>query len=407
MLPLFFSKERYRQALVLLTFFWVIIRNQHLYRIDKSLISLIGCLISYFLISVFFIYAIPVSTWIIFQPFRIFTIYSVLVFSFVALHIYRLLHNEFRPANYRGFLLILSLFKLEKHPEFFLRLILLESLFILIEGSLDRVKYEKLIYWGGFLSVLLWYPFGRSRTVALLVINLLFVYRSELITITQKMWRWLTHSRRLSMIALTADIIFLGLLLFWEFNKWDKDLRQWNALDRLHYKFCMRYQVYPFPNYALELAGKWTKKNPPKNALFLIPPERSQAPFHIWSKRSVVFIAKALPYQQNKWAEWTERYLAVRGISNLEKNPDDTQLVLNDPGTSGTQRDYLALNADTLSKIARRFGAEYIISSGEHLRHSDELQVVAGPFYDLQSGLKSKHRRHFSSLYVYTFNHAK
>ncbi|MCD6385501.1 hypothetical protein J7M23_06945 [Candidatus Sumerlaeota bacterium] len=406
MLPLYFNEKRYWQVLGLLIFLWMVIRHQHLYRIDKRLLSLTGCMIGYFLVSVFFIYVIPVSYWIIFQPFRMFTIYTVLVFFFVALHIYRLLHHDLRPANYRAFLLVFALFKLERHPELFLRLVLLESVLIFMEGRLSRVRFEKFIYWLVFLSIALWYPYGRSRTIGLIALYLLFVHRSEVLTIIQKVWSWITQPKRLSIIALIGDIVFLGLLLFWQFTKWDQDPRQWNALDRLHYRFCMRYQVYPFPNYALELAGKWAEKNTPPDALFLIPPERAQASFHIWSKRSVVFIAKTFPLEQREWAEWTERYLAVRGILDPEKNPEDTQLVLNDRGTLGTERDYSVLNAETLIKIAQRYGADYIVASAQHLRNSDKLRLVAGPFYSLQSRLKSHHHRHSRCLYVYTFSDA-
>jgi hypothetical protein len=402
MLPLQFAAEHYVGFLGLLMLFWgVVAANGGMrYGGDARIITLIGVLMMYFLASAFLIHVVPVYFWIVFQPFRLFSVFRGLMFFFVAMHVQRLLLSESRTAKFRGFLLLFAAYNFENHGLIFTVLMFLESFFVWIESRVVTKGFEKITFWGTLVGLGMWFPEGRSRFFGLLALYLAFVYRAEILAILRRVWAFVSERRRLLVMAASADVIFLAMLLFFPFTKWDRSPTEWGAIDRFHYRFATKYQVYPFRDGALEQAGVWAERNTPPDGLFLIPPGRKNCSFHIWSRRSAVFSVKTFPYEKSEWAEWIERYLAVRGILDTGHRREDMQIVLDDAGAKRADLDYAGLDERTLIAVARRYGADYIVSNAEFLLDSERLRKVAGPFNDLSSVLKShSHKRPY---YVYT-----
>jgi hypothetical protein len=157
----------------------------------------------------------------------------------------------------------------------------------------------------------------------------------------------------------------------------------------LHYRLALRYQVYPFPNSALERAALWVRKNTPPDALILAPPEKTFSSFQIWSRRSIVFTAKTFPFDQRDWGEWIDRYLACRGIVDPRRQKDDVEQILKEPGMLAATRDFAALSSPQVFALANRYGAEYIVSSSGALPHSAQAHILAGPFKGLPARFPS------------------
>ena len=63
---------------------------------------------------------------------------------------------------------------------------------------------------------------------------------------------------------------------------------------------------------------------------------------------------------------------------------EDVEIVMNDRATSKIDGWFGSLDAATLVKIMQLYNAQYVVSSADHLLRADELEVAAGPFYNLR-----------------------
>jgi len=173
--------------------------------------------------------------------------------------------------------------------------------------------------------------------------------------------------------AVSVGAVFFAAMWFLPFEKWVGDPEP--AMQRRLARFCFDHALRPFPIAAIEKVGAWAERNAAKDALFLIPPEKGQAGFHPWAKRSVVFTVKYFPYSRAGVREWKERYLAVRGLT--EANPAaEVEAALRDLGAKGTGADYENLSVEKVLTLAKKYGAGYVVSEHDPPYKSDELAVV-------------------------------
>lgn len=386
MLPLYFETEKHFRTLMQLLFLLLYFRTRNISSEQNMLVKLVGVIIFFLLVSVFFIHVIPIASWIIFQPLRVFVLFYYLFCFFLAEHIINLLRSSSPVRILRGLLLMTSFLQRNFLPTFLIG----EVMCMVFDDKEKDKKYYKLQYWAilagmiamiGFLS-------HKSKMFIPCGIYLLFILKEQKMADIIK--RIKIPLGKIAPAVIAADIIFLLLLLCFPYKKWNVEPKDWNIIDKIHYDFASEYEVYPFPEGALEFAGIWAKQNTPKDSLFIIPPEREREAFHIWSERSVFFNIKMFPYVQSGWAEWIKRYFAIRGVLDPEKNPKDVRRFLRDAGGRHSDDDFNRLNDETLIQIADKFNVDYIISASPELLSSTKLKKIAGPFQSIRSKIKKK-----------------
>lgn len=400
MLPSEFSGRDYAQMLSLLAFAAALAHSRRADAGDRAMLRLAGVLTVYVAISCVFIEVIPVATWIAFQPLRMFAIFRMPLFFLVAGHVVQLLRSGRRGDLARGVLTALAALNVDNEKGAILTgYLLIEALLVASARWLGEQAHGRLCGAATLLSVGLWWPHGRSRTVMAGALAVLLTLFPQARLPVQAGWRRLWRSPLAAAVILAADVAFAGALLLWPFTKWNQDPRQWSGLDERHYKFAVRFQVHPFPNEDLELAAVWARDHTPDDALFLIPPERAQESWHIWSRRAAVFNVKMFPFVQSEWAGWIERYYAMGGVLPGSASEEQIERLRSDPGGFIVGDLYDALAPEVLLAVARRYGATHIVSVNAELDAHPEIRAAAGPFRDIRERRRGSQRR--AGLMIY------
>jgi hypothetical protein len=181
---------------------------------------------------------------------------------------------------------------------------------------------------------------------------------------------WL--ARRGLPISAAAGFVFLAAMWFLPFEKWigNPDSPTQRRLAR----FCFDHALRPFPIDAIEKVGAWAAQNSPRDALFLIPPGKERAGFHVWAKRSALFNVKFFPYQPDGIKEWQERYLAVRGLTGASRS--EIEAALRDVGAKHADQDYANLSFRQVLDLAATYRVGYVVSEHEPPYDSPELPIV-------------------------------
>ncbi len=396
MLPLHFDPQEYYELFAPLLLVWVRMRKGMINDSSRQMLRLVAATIAFLLVSVVFIYAIPLSGWIAFQPMRMGTMLRFYLFFFLMEHWIWLARTRPPYAILRAVLLFIAIAVTPWHTPPVFTAMVLESIFLVLEPKLSPALYRKVIAISLWLSMLVYLVADELRAVVMLVLCTAFLLPRLQLERRALGWMQWRPSRPLvysTLIILNA--CFWGCLLLWKFDApLDQSPRKYTAWQRAKYEFCRKYTVYPFPQAALELAGVWAKEHTPQDALFMIPPGRDKESFQIWSHRSIVFNVKMFPFTQGEWPQWIERYYAMGGVSDPQRQAADAQLLYDSPGGEFVDDMYAVLSADQLINIAHRYHAGYVVSSCEALTHSPKLKIAAGPFYSLRDRRNKRGPRH-------------
>jgi hypothetical protein len=94
----------------------------------------------------------------------------------------------------------------------------------------------------------------------------------------------------------------------------------------------------------------------PKDTLILVPPSRFE--FRFFSRRSVVFDFFAIPFTGSAMREWLERFESM----TKNRGPDRSLQVGRDAPWRDLDQTYSSLSSQELLHVARRFGAEYVLT---------------------------------------------
>ena len=180
-----------------------------------------------------------------------------------------------------------------------------------------------------------------------------------------------------------AALVAAGVLAICSF--WWMPLERWMAEEdgpRREWagELAYHYQFNPVPIRAIERIAAWAGEHTQKDDMFIIPPGRSKEGFRLWSGRSVFFNVKFFPYKPSGYEEWTRRYLAVRGILEPEapENRAAVEAAMNDIGTETVDDAYGAIDAPTMTALARREGAQYVVTPARY--DTPDLEMVHTDF---------------------------
>lgn len=394
MLPLHFAPSEYWEAGALLLLFWTILRRYPIGAARTRLLNLITLLLLLALAAPIFIHAIPVLEWILFQPYRTFAFFRLFVLAFIARHLLDLLRSGRRIEVARGLMLLLACFASWRHPWVLISWLLIEAALLALRPWIHRASLHLLHHLLPWFGVAAWLTLGKRHLAAFILVWLTLAYGPGVVHALRRGTRALAAWRPLPYAVAALGAAFILLLLNWPFRAWERPVAAWSPLDHAHLRLARRYQVIPFPIHAIEKAGVWARHHTEKDALFVIPPSRALASFHYWSGRSVVFNVKLYPFLQTELAEWAERYYAHGGILEPGRRPHDVALMHADVGTFGLYETYRWLDPVTLRRLARRYGADYLIHYNPRVARSDYFEIVAGPFQELHEELAGTHYYH-------------
>lgn len=124
-------------------------------------------------------------------------------------------------------------------------------------------------------------------------------------------------------------------------------------------------QVVPVPRDDTERLAAWCRSETPRDAVFLVPPGLSG--FRLWAERAEVVDWWTPPITAPGLLEWARRLQAVTG---LEDRPLRDFVALGE----GAMARYETLPPARLTSLARRYGADYVVSSRD--LSGPELEVV-------------------------------
>jgi len=173
-------------------------------------------------------------------------------------------------------------------------------------------------------------------------------------------------------LAAACGALYLAAMWTLPFERWmgNPDSPWQRRLAR----YCFDHAPRPFPIAAIEKVGAWAERNTPKDALFAIPPEKEQAGFHPWAKRSVLLTIKFFPYSVEGARLWKERYLAVRGLTGASQTA--IEAALHDLGGKHANRDYESLDLEKVREIVKTYNVDYIVSEHEPPYEDPTLPLV-------------------------------
>lgn len=392
MLPRHFPVARHLDLMVLLALVGALRRTRGFDAATRPLGQLVAILTVYLLAAALFIEVIPVALWIAFQPFRLSNILVVCLLFFVADHLVDLLRSGDRVATVRGLLIAYAVLRGGRHGEIMRLVLLIEAGFLWVREWVPARHRGRLQAAAALAMALVWFARSTTHGVLSAGLCLLLILGPDLIPLGRRVVQRLAHPRLGLAAALVFDVGFLAILLLWPFRSWDRDPREWSSLERLHFRFAMDYQVYPFPSSALERAAAWARDHTPPEALFVIPPARESSSFHIWSRRAIVFNVKFFPYAQREWPLWIERYFAHGGVLDPAAQSEAAAILAGDVGGDLVGPLYEALPPQTVHRLATRYGADHVVAPGVQLRDSPLFETVGGPFIALSDLLRGRAR---------------
>lgn len=362
MVPRFFGRTVWVDFLLLLggsTFAWWSM-SRHNERV-KPVGWIIPIMAGLLFLATVFIEFIPVKSVIMFQPFRASVLLYLMMFLMLGPYMLRLIQSEDPFRRFRGVLLISSVFILK-----LMGVLIMVEMFLAwrewrgkSQPKLEASTLVAMTVVGGFLIE----PEvgGRWMTWGLLIVAMAVTMALHLLAGA----KFFERPRAMRITLATFALLgfgFIGSAFAMPWEAWmdseDPAVRTRSA------DFIWRWQIDPVPVMAIEHIGVWAKDNTPKDALFLIPPEKNVEGFRIWSLRSVVFGVKHFPVTQVAYEEWRNRYLAHCGILD----PDDPAMAaavedaLTDYGAKRIADKYANLDEATLLALAERYGAGYVIT---------------------------------------------
>ncbi len=401
MLPHLFRGHDYEESLALLVFFWAGWRRGLFSGAGQALARLVAAFLVFLLASVAGIYFFRDASFIAFQPMRMFAPLRLILLYSVALHTLNLLRGEDRFDWVRGGFLLLIAYHIKEMPRAFAALLALEAALMELRARLSARAYARVRPALSAIAFLFCLEKNAGSVLLSGALAAAILVSPALFDRLRKTGRWLANSAWPLPAVLSMEIAALAILLFAPFRAWDRDPATWTRLERAHYRWTQHAQIWPSPVYGLEVAGEWAARHTPPGSLFVIPPGPTAHSFHIWSRRSVVFITKTFPFVQTDWPQWVERYLATRGVMDPAAHPEAAARAMTAPGARHAHEDLSLLSADYLIRLARRYGAEYVVSPAPRLQaYPGELKPVAGPFYDLGRQARGRAHRMFP-YYIY------
>ena len=359
-------------------------RNESL-RGLRSFAGLGWVIIALLSIATIFIEIFPVKNIIELQPFRMALLLYFVMFLVIAPHIISLLKSPDYFSKLRGLSLIVAGFD--------------ERLAVIVAG----IEIFHLIYEQKGC------PITKGSTAILVTEGFLLA-----IAVDDDLWRvslsvaafaalWVMAERgrffhrpklvyAVGTAAALAGTIFIVSFFFLPYEKWIKAKKP-NAAAKLAMR-SFRYQFNPFPIKPIEQIAQWASSNTPKEALFIIPPDRDPAGFHLWAKRSVFFCMKFFPYNPQGMALWRERYFAIRGVKPGDQGDAEKMAeVLSDYGGEKILSDYKRLTADQILNLAKKYGADHILTPAVYpAPHFKKI-------YEVDDPTKTSQNKH--TLYAY------
>ncbi len=310
-------------------------------------------------ISIVFIEFIPLRWVILFQPFRVSVLLYLILFLVLSPLLLEYALSSDPAARVRAAALMVSVVD----PRFLIPAILLE---LLLRAARNRNQplqpRVEIVLWGAIaLGIGIFYPWTRSSVMLSAVLALGLVAPLSL--------RVLASASAIRGVFLTTaflSFVALGLFRTLPFESWMQrgGGNAYNSVDRL----LMRYQLRVLPIPAVERLGSWVRDNTGRDALFIIPPERTSWGFRLFSHRAQVFDVKSIPYAPPGIEAWWERSLHLRGIFEPgdPANAERMQAAWNDLNMAGIGADYENLNADEMIRLAGMYEAEFVVSAAEY-----------------------------------------
>lgn len=392
MLPLEFTTRDYLASAVLLGMLLVWHRSGKIDPKHRPLLTLLLVIVGFLLVAPIFIHAIPIAAWVEFQPYRTYATFRIIFYFFMTIHLLSLLRSSDPPEVLRAGLLLLAFWKSPEEPQILGTFLGIELLMMLLKGRLRPETYGRCQLVIPSLAILVWGPEGTTRMLLMQAAWWTLLLRQPLYARVDQLVRRVAAWPGLPNAAAGAGLAFLLALLLLPFKASADNPAEWSKLRLMHQAFTNRYQVYPYPEHSLEFAAVWAKEHTPEHALFIIPADRAKESFQVWSERSTVFNVKTFPYLKSEWPQWIDRYQKMTGVLD-PKDFDDVEIVMDDKGTARIDGWFASMDGATLVAVMRYFGADYVVSPAEHLLTADDMvEVVAGPFYNLEDLIDEKYR---------------
>lgn len=336
------------------------------------------------LLATFFIEVVPVKIVVMFQPFRASVLLYLMMFLMLGPYLLGLLQSEDPFRRFRGVLLLFSVYVLK-----LMGVLIMVEFFLAwrewrgrSQPKLEALALAAMTVVGGFLIEV---EVG-GRTTTWLLLALAVAGTAALHGLTRA--RFFEKPRAMRTALAAFALLGFGLMGSAFALPWSAWVESENPAVRTRAaRTIWRYQIDPVPVKALERLGVWARENTPKDALFLIPPQKTVEGFRIWSLRSVVFNVKHFPVTQVAYEEWRRRYLAVRGVLDPDDPAmaDEVEEALSDYYTQQIDEAYAELDETTLLALAGRYEAGYVItptrydSSRLELLHSDFDRTADDP----------------------------
>jgi hypothetical protein len=99
----------------------------------------------------------------------------------------------------------------------------------------------------------------------------------------------------------------------------------------------------------------WARRNTPKNAVFLVPPDEQS--FRLHGERAIVVNFKNVPQLSGELGEWRNRLQAVLDVRDIRTLPRPFPRTLD-----AIRARYAARSPEHLRNVARRYGARYVLT---------------------------------------------
>lgn len=114
----------------------------------------------------------------------------------------------------------------------------------------------------------------------------------------------------------------------------------------------------------------WVRDNTPVNAVFLVPPQEQS--FRLHARRAIVVNYKGVPQLSGELPEWRRRLETVLDMQDLRDLPRPFEITLPE-----IARRYKELSEAHLCEVARRYGAQYVVSTRPLAQRGSVLSRVA------------------------------
>ncbi len=237
-------------------------------------------------ISTVFIEIIPLRWVILFQPFRVSVLLYLILFLILSPRLLDYALSEDPAARVRAAALMVSVVD----PRVLIPAILLD---LVLTAGRDRnqplqPRVEIMLWSAIALGVAAFYPWTRLSVTLGVVLAMGLVA-----PLVRPRFASASAVRRVFLTAAILSFVALASFRTLPFENWMQrgEGGVYNSIDRL----LMRYQLRVLPIPAIERLGAWVRDNTDRDALFIIPPERTSWGFRLFSHRAQVFDVKSIP----------------------------------------------------------------------------------------------------------------